>query len=113
MLAMIDDEASFESIYNDLQQFEGEEQAGHAEQQVAGDMLSNADGSVPRWPLRLPCLSLTCFRFEEGAQLRSCSPEVFGRCYGHFSRPTRDCAGLAASYHNLLKTPQLEVQEGS
>jgi hypothetical protein len=113
MLAMIDDEASFESIHNDLQQFEEEEQAGHAEQQVAGDMLRHADGSVPQWLLRLPCLSLTCFRFEEGTQLRRCSPGLFGRCSGHLSRSTRDCAGLAASCHNFLETPQFEVQKGS
>jgi hypothetical protein len=35
MTAMIDDEASFEGTLNDLQQFEEEEQAGHAEQQGA------------------------------------------------------------------------------
>jgi hypothetical protein len=43
--AMIDDEASFQGIFNDLQQFEEEEQAGRAEQQGAGDLLSNAEGS--------------------------------------------------------------------
>jgi hypothetical protein len=46
MLAMIDDEASFEGIFDDLQQFEEEDQAGHAEQQGADDLLSDADGSV-------------------------------------------------------------------
>jgi hypothetical protein len=35
MMAMIDDEASFEGTFNDLQQFEEEEQAGRAEQQGA------------------------------------------------------------------------------
>jgi hypothetical protein len=37
-----------------------------------------------QWPLRpmprLPCPLLTCFRFEDGAQLRRSSPELFGRC---------------------------------
>jgi hypothetical protein len=46
MLAMTDDEASFEGILDDLQQFEGEGQAGHAEQQGADDLLSDAEGSV-------------------------------------------------------------------
>jgi hypothetical protein len=45
MSAMIDNEASFESIFDDLQQFEEEEQAG-AEQQGTGDLVSNAEGSV-------------------------------------------------------------------
>jgi hypothetical protein len=40
------DEASFESIFDDLQQFEEEEQAGRAEQQGARDLLSDAEGSV-------------------------------------------------------------------
>jgi hypothetical protein len=40
------DEASVESILNDLQQFEEEEQVGHAEQQGASDLLSHAEGSV-------------------------------------------------------------------
>jgi hypothetical protein len=44
--AMIDDEASFKSAFNYLQQFEEEEQAVHAEQQGAGDLLSDAEGSV-------------------------------------------------------------------
>jgi hypothetical protein len=42
---MIDKEASSESIFDDLQQFEEEEQAGCA-QQGAGDLVSNAEGSV-------------------------------------------------------------------
>jgi hypothetical protein len=46
MTAMIDDEASFEGIFDDLQQFEEEEQAGHTEQQGADDLLSDAEGSV-------------------------------------------------------------------
>jgi hypothetical protein len=46
MSAMIDNEASFESIFDDLQQFEEEEQAGCAEQQGAGDLVSDAEGSV-------------------------------------------------------------------
>jgi hypothetical protein len=45
MSAMIDNEASFESIFDDLQ-FEEEEQAGCAEQQGAGDLVSDAEGSV-------------------------------------------------------------------
>jgi hypothetical protein len=40
---MIDGEAS---IFVDLQQFEPEEQAGLAEQQGAGDLLSDAEGSA-------------------------------------------------------------------
>jgi hypothetical protein len=43
---MIDDEASFESIFDDLQHFEEEEQAGRAVQQGLGDLLSDAEGSV-------------------------------------------------------------------
>jgi hypothetical protein len=46
MSTMIDNEASFESIFDDLQQFEEEEQAGCAEQQGAGDLVSDAEGSV-------------------------------------------------------------------
>jgi hypothetical protein len=46
MSAMIDNEASFESIFDDLQQFEEEEQAGCAKQQGAGDLVSDAEGSV-------------------------------------------------------------------
>jgi hypothetical protein len=46
MLAMIEDAASFEGIFDDLQQFEAEEQAGHAEQQGANDLFSDAEGSV-------------------------------------------------------------------
>jgi hypothetical protein len=45
MSAMIDNEASFESIFDDLR-FEEEEQAGCAEQQGAGDLVSDAEGSV-------------------------------------------------------------------
>jgi hypothetical protein len=43
---MIDNTASFKSIFDDLQQFEEEEQAGCAEQQGACDLISNAEGSV-------------------------------------------------------------------
>jgi hypothetical protein len=39
-------EASFESIFDDLQQFEEEEQAGRAGQQGARDLLSDAEGSA-------------------------------------------------------------------
>jgi hypothetical protein len=46
MSAMIDNEASFESIFDDLQQFEEEEQARCAEQQGAGDLVSDAERSV-------------------------------------------------------------------
>jgi hypothetical protein len=46
MSAMIDDEASFESIFDDLQHFEKEKQAGCAEQQGAGYLLSVAEGSA-------------------------------------------------------------------
>jgi hypothetical protein len=56
-----------------------------------------------RWPLRLPCPLLTCFRFEDGAQLRRSSPELFGRCQGPFSSSKYDCAGLTARYDDLLK----------
>jgi hypothetical protein len=47
---MIDNEASFESIFDDLKQFEEEEQAGYAEQQGAGDLVSDAQGSVSPEP---------------------------------------------------------------
>jgi hypothetical protein len=46
MSAMIDNEASFEGIFDDLQQFEPEEQAGHANQQSADDLFSDAEGLV-------------------------------------------------------------------
>jgi hypothetical protein len=46
MSAMIDDEAIFEGIFDYLQQFEEEEQAGHTEQQGTDDLLSDAEGSV-------------------------------------------------------------------
>jgi hypothetical protein len=42
MPAMIDDEASFESIFDDLQQFKEQNQARRAEQQGAGGLLSDA-----------------------------------------------------------------------
>jgi hypothetical protein len=44
--AMIHDDASSESIFDDLQQFEEEEQAGRTERQGAGDLFSDAEGSV-------------------------------------------------------------------
>jgi hypothetical protein len=44
MSAMIADEACFEGIFDDLQKFEEEEQAGRAEQQGAGDVLSSCTG---------------------------------------------------------------------
>jgi hypothetical protein len=43
--AMIDNEESSESIFDDLQQFEEEEQAGRAEQQGAPDLLSDSEPS--------------------------------------------------------------------
>jgi hypothetical protein len=46
MLATIDYEASVESIFDDLQQLEEEDQAGRAEQHGAGDLLSDAEGSL-------------------------------------------------------------------
>jgi 16S rRNA G966 N2-methylase RsmD len=42
--AVIDDEASFESVFDALQQLEEEEQARRAEQQGAGDLLRDAQG---------------------------------------------------------------------
>jgi hypothetical protein len=65
MSAMIDDAASFEGIFDDLQQFEAEEQAGHAEQQCADDLLSDAGGSVASEGLSCPWL--TCLRFVRKA----------------------------------------------
>jgi hypothetical protein len=44
MSAMIDNEASFESIFDDLKQFE--EKAGCAEQQGTGDLVGDAERSV-------------------------------------------------------------------
>jgi hypothetical protein len=46
MSAMIDDEASFEGICDDLPQVEEEEQVGLAEQQGADDLLKDAKGSM-------------------------------------------------------------------
>jgi hypothetical protein len=67
MLAMIDDDASCEGIFDDLQQLEEEEQAGHAEQQGADDRLSDAEGSVASEAV-VPMVDLFLF-WEEGAQL--------------------------------------------
>jgi hypothetical protein len=78
MSAKIDNEASFESVFDDLQQFEEEEQAGCAEQQGAGDLVGNAEGSVaPETDAEaaMPIVDL----FSVGAQLRRSSPELFGR----------------------------------
>jgi hypothetical protein len=44
--AMLDNEASFEGIFGDLQQFEEQEPAEHAEKEGTGDHLSDAEGSV-------------------------------------------------------------------
>jgi hypothetical protein len=44
--ALIDDEASVESIFDYLQHFEEDEQARRPEQQGAGDSLSDTEGSV-------------------------------------------------------------------
>jgi hypothetical protein len=80
MSAMIDNEASFESIFDDLQQFDEEEQAGCAEQQGAGDLVSSAEGSVaPEADADAAMPIVDLFRFEDGAQLRRSSPELFGR----------------------------------
>jgi hypothetical protein len=58
MPSMIADEARFKSIFDDLQHFEEEEQVGRAEQQGAGDLLSDAKDRLPPRPvLRLPCPS--------------------------------------------------------
>jgi hypothetical protein len=46
MLAMLDDEASFEGIFDQQQQFGDEEQAERAEQEGAGVLLSDAGGSA-------------------------------------------------------------------
>jgi hypothetical protein len=46
MSAMIDNDASVESIFDDLHQFEEEEQAGCAEQQGTGDLGSDAEESI-------------------------------------------------------------------
>jgi hypothetical protein len=64
MLAMIYDEASFEGIFDDLQQFEEEEQAGHAEQ--PGVMTCSAL-QKDRWRLRQSCTWLPCFGFVRKA----------------------------------------------
>jgi hypothetical protein len=66
MSAMIDNEASFEGIFDD-QQFEQEEQAGHTEQQGADDLFSDAEGSVASEAV-MPMVNL-CQVCEEGAQL--------------------------------------------
>jgi hypothetical protein len=46
VLAMLDYEAGFESMLDDLLQFEEEEQPVRTEQEGAGDLLSNAESSV-------------------------------------------------------------------
>jgi hypothetical protein len=45
--ALLDDEASFEGIVDDLKELEEEEQAERAGQEGAGDLLSDAEASVP------------------------------------------------------------------
>jgi hypothetical protein len=42
----LDDEASFEGIFDDLQQFEQEGQEECAEQEGAGNLFSDAEGTV-------------------------------------------------------------------
>jgi hypothetical protein len=53
------------------------DQIKYPEQVFQNPMLRNK----PLRPmLRLSCTLLNCFRFEDGAQLRCSSPELFGRC---------------------------------
>jgi hypothetical protein len=96
---MFDDEASFEGIFDDLQQFEEDEQAERAEQEGAGNLLCDAKGlAASVGVLRLPCPLLTCLWSEEGTQLRDSSAALFGRCRAPCSTSKRDYAGLAAGY---------------
>jgi hypothetical protein len=82
MSAMIHDEASFESIFDNLQHFEEEDQAGVAEKQGAGDLLSNAGGSVAS---------------EAGAE--AAMPIVFGQ------RKVHSCASVHQSCFAVAKGP--------
>jgi hypothetical protein len=62
---MIDDDARFESIIDQMQQFEEEEEArvhthaGRPKQQCTGDLRQAIQ--MDCWPLRLPCPSLPSF----------------------------------------------------
>jgi hypothetical protein len=87
--AMIDNQASFESIFDDLQHFEEEEKQ---DVQSSKALVICLAMQKDRWPLRLmlrlPCPLLTCFRFEDGAQLTHTSPfclSFLGVAKGHLA----------------------------
>jgi hypothetical protein len=110
-----DDEASLESIFDDLHLFKEEEKAGRAKQEGAGDLLSDAEGSVAsegRTEAAMPWQPVCDLR-----KAHSCAA-VQQRCLnvarplqrsgatgplqqGSCSTFKRHCAGLAASYTTL------------
>jgi hypothetical protein len=59
--AMVDDEASFGSTFDDLQQLDEEGRAGRAELQGAGDLLSDAEGMVV-YEAAMPIIDLLSVR---------------------------------------------------
>jgi hypothetical protein len=83
MSAVIDNEASFESTFDDLQQFDEEEQAGCAEQQGAGDLQKD------QWPLtpmlRLPCPLLTVFGLRMVHSCVAVHQSCLGIAKGHLA----------------------------
>jgi DNA-binding PucR family transcriptional regulator len=94
--AMIHDEASSESIFVDLQQFEEEEQAGRTERQGAGDLFSDAEGSVA---------SEAAVPFGVSVRGRCTAAPQFTRVVWALLRTLKQLkprAGLAASYTTLL-----------
>jgi hypothetical protein len=106
-LAMIDDEASFEGIFDDLQQFEGEEQAGHAEQP---DVMTCSAMQKDRWPLRLSCPWLFCFGFVRKAH--SCLTRVVWAMLGTLKHLKPQLRRLGIKLHDPPITCKRPVTGG-
>jgi hypothetical protein len=92
---MIDNEASFEMIFDDLNNLrKRSKQDVQSSKALVIWLVMQKD----RWPLRLmprlPCPLLTRCRFEDGAQLRCSSPELFGHCSEPLNNSKCGCAGL-------------------
>jgi hypothetical protein len=81
--ALIDDEASVESIFDYLQQFEEDEQARRPEQQGAGDPLSDTKGSVAS-EAAMPIVDFLILR-----KMHSCASDHQG-CLGVAIGPQAD-----------------------
>jgi hypothetical protein len=98
MLAMLDTEASSESIYGDLQQLEEHEQAERAEQENASDLRKDAEGSVACEAGTEACLLLTCLQSAEGVQLRRSSPAL-----GVADRPAAAQDTIARAWQQVVQ----------